>query len=104
MRITYKKLAILGLVLMLVIGLGLLAMKPNLGMAAIASDIQKDHSRFTPSESIDVAQAMKLVTHEPPRTLAPHEPVPALLLFPPSTEDLARLSGPAELVPQSQDL
>ncbi len=104
MRVTYKNLAILGFVLILVIGFGVLALKPDLKMAAIASDIQKDHSRFTPSESIDVAQAMKLVTHEPPRTLAPHEPVPALLLFPPSAEDLARLSGPAELEPQSQAL
>lgn len=97
MRVTYKNLAILGLVLIIVLGFGLLAFRPDLKMAAIASDIQKDHSRFTPSESIDVAQAMKLVTHDPPSMLAPHQPTPPLLLFPPSSEDLARLSGPAEI-------
>ena len=104
MRVTYKNLAIVGLALVLIIGFGFLTLKSDVKMASIASDIRKDHSRFTPSESIDVAQAMKLVTHDPPTMLAPHEPVPALLLFPPSSEDLARLSGPAELVPQSQDL
>ncbi len=97
MRITYKNLAIVGLVLALVLGFGFLVVRPDLKMAAIATDIQKDHSRFTPTESIDVAQAMKLVTHDPPKMLAPPGSVPPLVLFPPSAEDLARLSGPAEL-------
>lgn len=100
MRVTYKNLAILGLVLIVILGFGLLTFRPDLKMAAIASDIQKDHSRFTPSESIDVAQAMKLVTHDPPAMLAPHQSVPPLILFPPSAEDLARLSGPAGLEAQ----
>lgn len=100
MRVTYKNLAIIGLVLIVVLGFGLLALRPDIKMASIASDIQKDHSRFTPEASVDVAQAMKIVTHDPPRMLAPHEPSPPLLLFPPSTEDLARLSGPAEIAPQ----
>lgn len=56
---------------------------------------QLERKRFTPDQSVDIAMAMKLVTHEPPRMLAPPEPVPPLLLFPPSEEDLARLSGPA---------
>ena len=100
MRVTYKNLAIVGLVLIVVLGFGWLVVKSDLKMDVIKKDIQKDHSRFTPSESIDVAQAMKLVTHDPPTMLAPHEPVPALLLFPPSAEDLARLSGPAGLEAQ----
>jgi hypothetical protein len=104
MRVTYKNLAIIGLVLALVLGFGFLAMKSDIKMASIASDIQKDHSRFTPSESIDVAQAMKLVTHDPPKMLAPHQSVPPLILYPPSAEDLARLSGPAELAVQTLDL
>jgi hypothetical protein len=104
MRVTYKNLAIIGLVLALVLGFGLLAMKSDIKTAAIATDIQKDHSRFTPSESIDVAQAMKLVTHDPPKMLAPHQSVPPLILYPPSAEDLARLSGPAELAVQTLDL
>jgi hypothetical protein len=59
----------------------------------IQSDIQKDHSRFTPGESVDVAMAMKLVTHAPPQMLNPPEKVPELLMFPPSEETLATLSG-----------
>jgi hypothetical protein len=94
MRLTYRALALAGLLLILVLGFGWLAMPSDVKMKIIASDIRKDHSRFTPSESIDVAQAMKLVTHDPPSMLAPPESGPPLLLFPPSAEDLARLSGP----------
>jgi hypothetical protein len=97
MRVTYKNLAIVGFVAIIVLGFGWLVMKSDIKMAAIASDLKKDHSRFTPSESIDVAQAMKLVTHDPPKMLAPPQSVPPLILYPPSAEDLARLSGPAGL-------
>jgi hypothetical protein len=94
MRITYRALAILGLVLVVVLGFGWLVAPSDIKMKVIQKDIQKDHSRFTPAESIDIAQAMKLVTHDQPQMLAPTEPVPPLLLYPPSDEDLARLSGP----------
>jgi hypothetical protein len=100
MRVTYKNLAIVGLVLIVVLGFGWLVAKSDLKMDVIKKDIQKDHSRFTPSESIDVAQAMKLVTHDPPKMLAPPVSVPPLVLYPPSDEDLARLSGPGGLVVQ----
>jgi hypothetical protein len=93
MRVTYKSLALVGLVLIAVLGLGWLVVASDVKMDAIRKDIQKDHSRFTPSESIDVAQAMKLVTHDPPRMLSPPVSIPPLLLYPPSEEDLARLSG-----------
>lgn len=59
----------------------------------ISKDIERDHARFTPSESVDVAMAMRLVTHDPPQFLAPPTATPPLLLFPPSAEDLAKLSG-----------
>ena len=104
MRITYKNLAIVGLGLLLVLGFGILVVRPDLKMDIIKTDIQKDHSRFTPTESIDVAQAMKLVLHDPPKMLAPPQSVPPLVLFPPSDEDLARLSGPAGPVAPSQGL
>ena len=94
MRVTYKSLALLGFLLIAVLGLGLLVVSSDVKMKVIEKDIQKDHSRFTPSESIDIAQAMKLVTHDPPQMLAPPESMPPLLLYPPSAEDLARLSGP----------
>ena len=104
MRLTYENLAIVGLVLIVVLGFGWLAVASNIKMDAIKQDIQKDHSRFTPTESVDVAQAMKLVTHDPPKMLVPPQSVPPLVLYPPSSEDLARLSGPAELEVQSQAL
>lgn len=94
MRITYRALAIFGLVAIIVLGFGWLIAPADIKMKVIQKDIQKDHSRFTPAESIDVAQAMKLVTHDPPQMLAPPESVPPLLLYPPSAEDLAHLSGP----------
>lgn len=93
MRVTYRALAILGFIAIIVLGFGWLVMPNDVKMTYIAKDIVKDHSRFTPAESIDIAQAMKLVTHDPPKMLAPPSNVPPLLLYPPSQEDLARLSG-----------
>lgn len=93
MRTTYRNLAILGFIIIIVLGFGWLVINSDVKMAYIAKDIAKDHSRFTPSESIDIAQAMKLVTHDPPKMLAPPSAVPPLVLFPPSQEDLAKLSG-----------
>lgn len=92
-RATYRNFALVGLVFALVLGFGVLVWRKDVKMNAIAKDILKDHSRFTPSESIDVAQAMKLVTHDPPKMLAPPQAPPPLLVYPPSAEDLARLSG-----------
>jgi hypothetical protein len=44
-------------------------------------------------ESIDLSMAMKLTTHEEPQMLNPPMKISPLLLFPPSSEDLAKLSG-----------
>lgn len=92
-RATYRNFALVGFALMLILGFGFLVWRKDVKLDAIAKDIVKDHSRFTPSESIDVAQAMRLVTHDPPKMLAPPQPAPPMLLFPPSAEDLARMSG-----------
>jgi hypothetical protein len=62
-------------------------------IAFIKDDIVKDHARFTPGQSIDVAMAMKMVTHAPPRMLNPPAALPPLLLYPPTASDLAKLSG-----------
>ena len=56
-------------------------------------DVESDKKRFTPTESVDIAMAMKILTHDPPQMLAPPDTQPPLLLFPPSNEELARLSG-----------
>ena len=92
-RATYRNLAILGFALMLILGFGVLVWTKDAKIDAIAKDIVKDHSRFTPTESIDVAQAMRLVTHDAPKMLAPPAPGQTLLMYPPSVGDLARLSG-----------
>jgi hypothetical protein len=93
MRVTYRALAIVGFIAIIVLGFGWLVMNSDVKMASIAKDIAKDHSRFSPTESVDIAQAMKLITHDPPKMLAPPSNIPPLLLYPPSQEDLARLSG-----------
>jgi hypothetical protein len=61
----------------------------------VAHDRARDVARFTPESSVDIAMAMKLVTHAPPKMLNPPTPSPPTLLFPPSQTDLERLSGPS---------
>lgn len=85
--------AMIGLIALAVVGFVYLMRAGNPVKNYVATVDQLERKRFTPDQSVDIAMAMKLVTHEPPRMLAPPEPGPPLLLFPPSEEDLARLSG-----------
>ena len=93
LRATYRNFALVGFALILILGFGVLVWTKDIKRDAIASDIKQDSARFTPSESIDVAQAMRMVTHDPPTMLVPPAASPPVLLYPPSAEDLARLSG-----------
>ena len=91
-----RTLVLIALVVAVLVGfVQLLLPASNVVTRMVQEDVVKDNARFTPGESVDVAMAMKLVTHEPPRMLAPPAAIPPLLLFPPSAEDLERLSGPA---------
>ncbi len=87
------------LVLALLVGLlavGFLALvsKPNVSQEArVKQDRARDVARFTPENSVDVAMAMGLLTHEPPKIAHPAPPVPPLLLYPPSAETLERMCG-----------
>jgi len=91
-----RKYLLVALVIAVLIGFAYTLLPPsNVVDQLVQSDNAKDHARFTPGDSVDVAMAMKLVTREPPRMLAPPSPIPPLLLFPPSAADLERLSGPA---------
>lgn len=56
-------------------------------------DVVSDKKRFTPNESVDIAMAMKLITHEAPKMLNPPDDMPPLLLYPPSDDELKRLTG-----------
>ena len=85
---------LLGLVLVVLVLFGVLSAPKTAYDDEIAKDIEKDRMRFSPTNSVDLAMAMKLVTHAPPNPLAPPEPSPVTLLYPPSAEDLEKLSGP----------
>lgn len=61
--------------------------------ARVQRDLANEKKRFLPENSVDISMAMKLITHEPPRMLAPPGPQPPLLLYPPSEETLERMSG-----------
>lgn len=93
MKKSVSRYVLLAVVLAVIAAFAYLMARPNRLQEKIASDVQKVNARFTPMESIDLSMAMKLVTHEAPQMLNPPAEVPPLLMFPPSTEDLAKLSG-----------
>ena len=88
-----RDLVVVGLVVLLGVGFWYLA-NPTSYAAQVAKTSIQEKLRFTPDQSVDVAMAMGLVTHEPPHMLNPPAPGPPLLLYPPTEQDLARLSGP----------
>jgi hypothetical protein len=88
-----KNWILVALAIALVLGFVYIMTPKDPKLAFIRNDIRQDHARFNPLQSIDIAMAMKLVTHEPPRMLNPPKEAPPLLLYPPSAEDLAKLSG-----------
>jgi len=85
---------LIGLALLIVVGLlTLVSAQDSTMMGRVKRDLARDVARFTPENSVDVAMAMKLVTHDPPRMLAPPSPPPPQLMFPPSEETLNRMCG-----------
>lgn len=84
---------VIGILVILAIASFAMLIQPDQKLKWIAKDIVRDHARFTPNESIDLSMAMKLVTHAPPQMLNPPKDAPPLLLFPPSADELARLTG-----------
>jgi hypothetical protein len=93
MKKSQSKYLLLGLVVAVIVAFAYLMASPNRLQEKITSDVAKVNARFTPSSSIDLAMAMGLSTHDAPQMLNPPAKVPPLLLFPPSDEDLAKLSG-----------
>jgi len=92
-RTMKKSVLLVVVVLAVIVAFAYLVARPTRVQQKIASDVQKVAARFTPTESIDLSMAMKMTTHEAPQMLNPPSTVPPLLLFPPSAEDLAKLSG-----------
>ena len=78
----------------IIVALYLFVNPPAAGFVATRTD---DVSRFSP-DTLDVQLAMGGFTRDPPKTLASPPPLKALLLFPPSEDDLKKLSGPATSV------
>lgn len=56
----------------------------------VVSDIQQADRAF---DTIDIQQAMGVVTFDPPQMLNPPDAIPPLMLYPPSAADLEALSG-----------
>ena len=88
-----RSLLVLGLVVLLVVVFAYMMVPRNIAKEMQDKALVSDKKRFTPNESVDIAMAMKLITHEPPKMLNPPNEMPPLLLYPPSEEELARLSG-----------
>ena len=89
-----QQLILAALVLLLFVGFLYLASAPDASMEArVRRDRARDVTRFTPENSVDIAMAMGLVTHDPPRMLNPPTSPPPLLLYPPSAETLERMCG-----------
>jgi hypothetical protein len=74
----------------IIVALYLFVNPPAAGFVATRTD---DVSRFS-LDTLDVQLAMGGFTRDPPKTLASPPPLKALLLFPPSEDDLKKLSGP----------
>lgn len=88
-----KSYLLFALVVAVIAAFAFLMVRPDRLKQKVASDVEKVNARFSPSESIDLSMAMKMITHEPPQMLNPPAEIPALLVYPPSAEDLAKLSG-----------
>jgi hypothetical protein len=92
-RKSVPKYSLLALVIAVIIAFAYLMTPVNRMQEKIDSDVEKVNVRFTPAQSIDLSMAMGMSTHDAPHMLNPPAEVPPLLLFPPSAEDLAKLSG-----------
>lgn len=90
-----RNLLLTALILVVIVGFAYMIVPKNEVATQVAADVQKERALFSPTQSVDVAMAMKLITHDPPSTLAIATPMPAMLIYPPSEEELARMSGPA---------
>jgi hypothetical protein len=88
-----RDLVVTALVILLALGFWSLANPPTYQAQVLKVDAI-ERKRFTPEDSVDVAMAMGVLIQDPPHMLNPPQPGPPLLLYPPSAEDLAKLSGP----------
>lgn len=93
MKIRTRNLLLLALVVLLVVVFAFMLMPRDIAKELQDKASVDDKKRFTPNESVDIAMAMKLITHDAPKMLNPPTDMPPLVLYPPSEEELTRLSG-----------
>lgn len=88
-----KKILLLLFIVAVIVAFAFMIVPRDVAKEIQDKDVVSDKKRFTPSESVDIAMAMKLITHEPPKMLNPPDDMPPLLLYPPSDDELKRLTG-----------
>lgn len=93
MKIRTRNLLLLALVVLLVVVFAFMLMPRDIAKELQDKASVADKKRFTPNESVDIAMAMKLITHDAPKMLNPPTDMPPLVLYPPSEEELTRLTG-----------
>ena len=64
-----KKWLLAALVIAVIVAFAYITVTPNRLQQKIDSDVAKVNARFTPSESIDLSMAMKILTHDPPQMM-----------------------------------
>ena len=81
--------------IILVVVLGALHFSGILNHNSVQAEIDQDVVTMTNAfNTIDLDQAMKVVTFDPPKMLNPPDVMPPALAYPPSAEALAAMSGP----------
>jgi hypothetical protein len=89
-----RTIVLLGLGVILLLALFAMARPQSMSLQQrVQKDLATERARFLPQNSIDISQAMKLITFDEPNLLNPPTAQPPLLLYPPSAETLERLSG-----------
>lgn len=90
-----RNIVLMGLGLVLLVAVFSMTQTPTVPtlQERVARDLKTERARFRPENSLDISMAMKLITFDPPKVYSPSTLPPPQLLYPPSAETLARMSG-----------
>jgi hypothetical protein len=89
-----QPIVLIGLLVLVILAFMMMSRQVDTSLdGRVARDRARDVARFLPENSVDISMAMKIITHDPPSMLNPPANQPPLLLYPPSEDTLARLSG-----------
>lgn len=93
MKLRTKKILLVVFIVAVIVAFAFMIVPRDVAKEMQDNDVVSDKKRFTPNESVDIAMAMKMITHEAPKMLNPPSEMPPLLLYPPSDDELKRLTG-----------